>query len=199
MQGRQLTSETLDATRRRMVEVATHLLSTEGRDACSLRRVAAEAGMSRSTPYSYFADKEALIDAVRAAALHTLSDRCEAAVAAATDLAGRVHALGQAYLEFAFAQPALYDLIFEPNYTPGEEHRAAAARYRAIGAGPLGEARAAGLSTLPPDRLGAVLWASTHGLIALRRAGKVDDGAFEAMLADLREVLAFGFVPRVAP
>ena len=195
MQGRQLTSSEFDATRRRVVEVATALLQDEGREACTLRRVAAEAGMSRSTPYTYFSDKEALIDAVRAAALHALSDHCEAAVASASDLAGRVSALGRAYLEFAFAHASLYDLIFEA-YTPGAEHQAAAARYRALAAGPLGEARSAGLSTLPPERLGSVLWAATHGLIALRRAGKVDEAAFENLLADTREVLAFGFVPR---
>lgn len=195
MQGRQLTNTEFEATRRRMVEVATALLQAEGREACTLRRVAAEAGMSRSTPYTYFSDKEALIDSVRAAALHALSDHCEAAVAASGDLAGRVRALGQAYLDFAFAHASLYDLIFEA-YSAGVEHQAAAARYRAIAAGPLGEARTAGLSTLPPERLGAVLWAATHGLIALRRAGKVDEAAFDTLLADTREVLAFGFVPR---
>ena len=151
--------------------------------------------MSRSTPYSYFADKEALIDAVRAAALHRLSDRCEAAVAAADDLGGRVGALGQAYLDFAFTQTSLYDLIFE-SHSAGPEHQAAAARYRRLAAGPLGEAEAAGMSTLPAERLGGVLWAATHGLIALRRAGKVDEESFERLLADMREVLAFGFVPR---
>lgn len=196
MQGRALTDTELDATRRRLVEVAVGLVLAEGREACSLRRVAAEAGMSRSTPYSYFADKEALIDAVRAAALTRLSARCEAAVVKAADLAGRVRALGQAYLDFAFSEPALYDLIFEA-YEAGTEHQAAAAHYRALVAGPLGEARAAGLSTLPPERLGAVLWAATHGMIALRRAGKVDEASFEELLADMREVLAFGFVPRM--
>ena len=107
MQGRTLTRTEVDATRRRLVEVAQALVQAEGREASSLRRVAAEAGMSRSTPYTYFADKEALIDAVRAASLHLLSDQCEAAVASAGDLAGRVRALGQAYLDFAFAHPAL--------------------------------------------------------------------------------------------
>ena len=52
------------------------------------------------------------------------------------------------------------------------------------------------MSTLPAERLGGVLWAATHGLIALRRAGKVDEESFERLLADMREVLAFGFVPR---
>lgn len=195
MQGRPLTQPEVAATRRRLVDVASALVEAEGREACSLRRVAAEAGMSRTTPYTYFADKEALMDAVRAAALDRLSDQCEAAVAGAADLPGRVRALGQSYLDFAFAHPSLYDLIYE-THARSEEHHAAAARYTAIAAGPLGEAHAAGLSTLPPERLGPVLSAATHGLVSLRRCGKVDDAGFDALLADLREVLAFGFVPR---
>lgn len=195
MRGRSLTQAEAESTRRRLVEVARGIVHAEGRDACSLRRVAAEAQMSRTTPYTYFADKEALIDAVRASALGLLSDHCELAVAAADDLAGRVRALGQAYLDFAFAHPALYDLIFDA-HTTSDELRAEAARYSAIAAGPLAEAHAAGLSTLPPARLGAVFWAATHGLVSLHRAGKVNEPAFETVLADLREVLAFGFVPR---
>jgi hypothetical protein len=35
--------------------------------------------------------------------------------------------------------------------------------------------------------------------VSPRRAGKVDGAGFEAVLADLRQVLAFGFVPRGAP
>lgn len=195
MQGRALTERELDGTRRRLVEVATALVLEEGLEAVTLRRVAGQAGMSRSTPYTYFADKEALIDAVRAAALHTLADRCEAAVATCKDVAGRVAALGQTYLDFAFGHGALYDLIFEAR-PPTPEVQAASARYRALTAGPLGEAEAAGLSTLPPARLSAVLWAATHGLVSLRRAGKVEGEAFETLLADTRSVLAFGFVPR---
>jgi AcrR family transcriptional regulator len=142
MQGRPLTDSDREATRRRLVEVARSLIEAGGRDVCSLRGVAAAAGMSRSTPYSYFPDKDALIDAVRAHALNILSDRCEAAVLAAEDLPGRVRALGEAYLAFAFESPALYDLIFEP-HQGGAEYAVAAARYRAVGEAPLEEARAA--------------------------------------------------------
>ncbi|MEQ1571629.1 MAG: TetR/AcrR family transcriptional regulator, partial [Myxococcota bacterium] len=64
MQGRALTEAELASERERLAALALHIVETEGQDACSLRRVAADAGISRSTPYSYFADKEALIDAV---------------------------------------------------------------------------------------------------------------------------------------
>lgn len=174
------------------------MVDEEGRDACSLRRVAAAAGISRSTPYSYFSDKEALLDAVRVAALHQLADGCEVALAAGTDVATRLRGVGQAYLTFALEHPSLYALLFEP-VPAGPAQTEAIARYRALAEAPLREAHALGLTVLPPERLAHVLWAATHGLICLRQAGKEHHGiSFEMLLDDVRETLAFGFVPRSA-
>lgn len=198
MQGRPSSEEEIAATRARLVEVALAILQAEGRDAVSLRRVATEAGMSRSTPYLYFADKAALLDAARVASLERLADQCEAAQLGATDIAGRLAATGQAYVTFALDQPALYDLIFEP-VPASEAHDAAIRRYRALAEAPLREAWEQGLTVIAPTRLAHVLWASTHGLLALARAGKLRHGVeLTQALEDLRFVLAYGFTPRVA-
>jgi O-antigen/teichoic acid export membrane protein len=54
-----------------------------------------------------------------------------------------------------------------------------------------------GLLALPAERVGHALWAATHGLIALHRAGKLRHGLdFEAVLQDVGDVLAFGFLRR---
>ncbi len=74
MRGRSVTESEAEEMRAHLTQVALRLVDTEGRDACSLRRVGVEAGISRMTPYTYFADKEALLDAVRVAALHALAD-----------------------------------------------------------------------------------------------------------------------------
>ncbi|MDP2310990.1 MAG: TetR/AcrR family transcriptional regulator [Pseudomonadota bacterium] len=198
MQGRALSEAELADERKRLTAIALRMVDTEGRDACSLRGVAAAAGISRSTPYGYFADKEALLDAVRVAALHQLADGCEVALAEGTDVVTRLRGVGQAYLDFALEHPALYTILFEP-VPPGPESAAAVARYRALAEAPLREAHALGLTVLPPERLAHVLWAATHGLIGLRQAGKLHHGiSFETALADVRDTLAFGFVPRSA-
>lgn len=198
MQGRPLSPAELDAERARLTAIALAIVDAEGRDACSLRRVAAEAGVSRTTPYSYFADKDALIDAVRVAALHRLADGCEAALRAGEDVADRLARVGQAYIAFALDHPAWYALLFEP-VAPSPALALATARYRGLAEAPLREAHALGLTALPPERLAHVLWATTHGLLALKQAGKLRHGvAFETALADARDVLAFGFVPRGA-
>ncbi|MES2639572.1 MAG: WHG domain-containing protein [Myxococcota bacterium] len=196
MRGRAITENEADEVRARLTGVALRLVDTEGRDACSLRRVGVEASISRTTPYTYFADKEALIDAVRVAALHRLADDCEAALRAGETVADRLRGVGRAYVRFALGHPALYDLVFE-THGGGPAHDEASARYRSLAEAPLREAFDQGLITLAPERLGHVLWASTHGLIGLHRAGKLRHGAsFDAVLQDIGDTLAFGFVPR---
>ncbi|MCB9695142.1 MAG: WHG domain-containing protein, partial [Alphaproteobacteria bacterium] len=84
----------------------------------------------------------------------------------------------------------------EPN-VPSEEQARATARYRALAHAPLREAYDAGLIAMEPERLGHVLWAGTHGLIALHRGGKLRHGAsFDDVLRDLGDTLAFGYVRR---
>ena len=196
MQGRLLTEKEEHQMRARLTAAAMRLLEREGRDACSLRRVGAMVGVSRSTPYTYFPDKEALLDSVRVSALAALTAKAEKAMKAAPSLEARLAAVGRAYVEFALRRPALYDLIFDVA-PAGPEHEAAVKRYRKLAESPLVEAHAAGLTTLPPARLGQALWAATHGAIQLHRAGKLRHGVdLERLLKDLGDLLAFGFVPR---
>ncbi|WP_437817701.1 TetR/AcrR family transcriptional regulator [Sorangium sp. So ce1078] len=196
MRGRAVTEGEAEEMRAHLTRVALRLVDKEGRDACSLRRVGAEAGISRMTPYTYFASKEALLDAVRVAALHALSDACEVALGEGGTIADRLRGVGQAYVRFALSHPALYDLVFE-SHGGGPDHDAATARYRRLAEAPLREASSLGMIALQPERLGHVLWAATHGLIGLHRAGKLRHGiAFEQLMQDLGDTLAFGFVPR---
>lgn len=182
--------------RARLTAAAMRLLEREGRDACSLRRVGAMVGVSRSTPYTYFPDKEALLDSVRVSALDALTAKAEKAMKAAPSVEARLAAVGRAYVEFALRRPALYDLIFDVA-PAGPEHEAAVKRYRTLAESPLVEAHAAGLTNMPPARLGQALWAATHGAIQLHRAGKLRHGVdLERLLKDLGDLLAFGFVPR---
>ncbi|WP_437751673.1 TetR/AcrR family transcriptional regulator [Sorangium sp. So ce1389] len=191
-----MTESEAEEMRAHLTRVALHLVDTEGRDACSLRRVGVEAGISRMTPYTYFASKESLLDAVRVAALQALSDDCEVALKEGATIADRLRGVGQAYVRFALSHPALYDLVFEA-HGGGREHEEATARYRSLAESPLREASAQGMIALQPERLGHVLWAATHGLIGLHRAGKLRHGIpFEQLLQDLGDTLAFGFVPR---
>lgn len=201
VRGRAVTESEAETMRAELTRLALRVVEAEGVEACTLRRIGAEAGISRTTPYTYFADKDALLDAVRVAALSALSDACEVALREGATVADRLAGVGRAYVAFALGRPALYDLIFVRR-GGGPAHDDAVARYRALAESPLREAHALGMLSIEPERLGHVLWAATHGLVGLHRAGKLRHGlTFEAVLRDLGDTLAFGFVRRepVAP
>jgi AcrR family transcriptional regulator len=215
-------SDTEKAEKRaELVRTATAILEAEGEAGLTLRRLAAAAGISRQTPYLYFADKAALLDAVRVAGLRRLTGLCRRAVTGAGECAGgggpqgwsgKMRAMGEAYLRFGLAQPELYSLIFETGPKAGAgtgagaaccghgagamsaDYRAAVKDYIALADGPLQRGYEAGLLNLPAARLGPALWAATHGLLMLRRAGNFpDDESFFQVWTDLSQVLARGF------
>ena len=99
--------------RRALIDAGRRLLEREGSAALSLRAVAREAGVSAAAPYHHFKDRAALLYAVA----HEGNVALNAAVHAAFDSAeagqARIVAVGLAYVRFALANPALYELMFE--------------------------------------------------------------------------------------
>lgn len=201
--SKELTPEEMAAFQARMVEVATRLFAERGVEAVSLRGIAAEAGISRSTPYRYFRDKRHLIDAVRTAALGRLTDRVTAAIALGANPLERLRAAGDAYCDFALAEPNAYSLLFSTPSGAEEDpdFLKAVAAYRAVAEAPLREAIAQGLILGDPDEIGHVFWASLHGLVTLHLSGRLRLGVdFQQLRQALSQALAFGlFAPELRP
>src|SRR5580704_17914991 len=89
-----------DAVRSRLCDAAAKLFLEEGEAAMSMRRLAVEVGCSAMAPYRHFADKEALIAAIRAQAFDRLA---EALDGVARDNRHRAADIGDAYVAFARA------------------------------------------------------------------------------------------------
>ena len=168
--------------RERLCDAAARLFVQEGEAALSMRRLAAEVGCSPMAPYRHFADKAALIAAVRAAAFTRLADTLEAV---AKDGRHRAADVGEAYVRFARENPAAYKLMFDlaqPDEVAYPELAAAAARARAGMTGYVRELVDAGVLAGDPVELGYVFWATIHGLIVLDMAGRIPaDPGFEAI------------------
>ena len=54
----------IEATRERLVEIATAMLEERGSTALTMQELAIRAGMSPATVYRYFEDKDALLQAM---------------------------------------------------------------------------------------------------------------------------------------
>ena len=161
-----------------VVAVARRLAEAEGWAAVSVRRLAARAGLALADLYRHFPDREAIVAAV---AVRGFADLAEALAAARAG--DGWPAVVTAYLDFAYANPEVYDamLTHTPDLTLGAvavpaSPRTAFAELRAALA-PLAAGR-------DPDTLAEVGWSVLHGLVMLTRGGRLRPGAQEE-----REVL----------
>jgi AcrR family transcriptional regulator len=170
------------AVRSRLCDAAARLFLEEGEAALSMRRLAAEVGCSPMAPYRHFADKQALIAAIRAQAFDRLADALDGV---AKDNRHRAADIGDAYVAFARANPAAYKLMFDlaqPDEAAYPDLAKAAARARVSMSGYVSELVEAGVLQGDPVELGYVFWAAIHGLIVLDLAGRIPaDPGFEAL------------------
>lgn len=189
-----------------LVEAATELARTKGPDGVVLREVARRTEVSHNAAYRHFADREALLAAVAGVGM----DRLEAAMrrqlarVRSTDPREaarlRLRAVGRGYVEFALAEPGLFETAFAggaPDAGYADDPDASIGPYGLLSQ-VLDEAVEAG-SVSPEQRPGAevVCWSAVHGFAELHLHGPLRvvparerDEALERMLDRLDQGLA---------
>jgi AcrR family transcriptional regulator len=160
--------------RESLIEAARRLTAERGPHGFTLAEVARLAGVSASAPYRHFADRDALLRELARRGFGRFGARLGAAARE-----GGLMAMGGAYLAFAREEPGHYGAMFDWRDPTPERH------------GP-GEGRPDGFSTLVdalarslPEgasrdaaRLLALqVWALSHGVAGLERAGMPPPGS----------------------
>lgn len=142
----------------------------ENPEALTLRAVARAAGVSAMAPYRHFADKAALMGAVKQEGFERLRLVLREADATGNDGEALVRQ-GLAYLDFAFANPALFRLMFSaPTAAPSLPHREADTAYGVL---------ARRMARLAPGVAGTATtaaWSIVHGLTMLTLDGRLPRG-----------------------
>ncbi|MCY6383089.1 TetR/AcrR family transcriptional regulator [Hoeflea prorocentri] len=156
----------------KLVDIAAGILERDGPDALSLRVVARSAGVSHMAPYRHFENKNALLAAVAETGFRALVDSIDRAVAKEESGPLISRAIGLAYIDFARRRPALYQLMFGPQFADHEHYpdlaeAALLARDRCVAAvGLLGpQTGSEGAPELDP--LGIAIWSMVHGFAQL--------------------------------
>jgi AcrR family transcriptional regulator len=171
-----------EAVRERLIGVAERLFAEDGPEGFSMRRLAEAAGCSAMAPYRHFADKDALLAAVRAAAFERFADALEGVARSGRRRAADV---GEAYVRFALENPTAYRLMFDlsqPDESRFPELVRANARAGTAMTGYVRELVDAGVLAGDPRIIGYALWAAVHGVVVLALAGKLPpDPGFEAI------------------
>jgi AcrR family transcriptional regulator len=173
--------------RDRLVAAGLELARTGGPDAVVLREVTRKVGVVPNAAYRHFANHDELLAAVCTAAMRELGARTAARVARVRGKRGdpaaagrRLAAIGEAYLEFARAEPGLFATAFAlpqhhiydaPDDGAGEDWRPLV-QLRVV----LDELVDAGVLD-GKSRAGAEypIWSTVHGLAVLTGQGPLRD------------------------
>lgn len=163
--------------RRALLEAGIELARAGGPEAVVLREATRRAGVAPNAAYRHFASRQALLQAVRAAALSALAQAMEAELAAVPAGLARasVRAVGTGYLRFAQAETGLFRTAFaasddmkgEAQRDPDKAGPGGLNPFELLGAA-LDKLVAAGV--MPPERRpGAefLAWSAVHGLAML--------------------------------
>lgn len=161
-------------TRGALLRAAAWLLDTEGPSAVTLRAVGQRIGVTQTTVYRHFADKDALLGEVALAFVEELRQAIELAVDGASGPWARLEALVQRFQQQALSAPHRYALIVRPNLG-NESHtrldQAIDRLYEEVLVPPVAACQAAGLLPgVEPHGLSLVLFTCLHGSLDLAMA-----------------------------
>ena len=169
--------------RRLILETTLGLLASEDYEKVSMRLIAEKINYSPTAIYLHFKDKGELMDALATEGFARLADALEAAHAA--EPTERLQRIGDAYVAFALANPAVYRLMFQFGDNPQKfyeghnVHRIASARALTLLVDAVREVKGAPrpetASAAEHDAAtfaAVVFWAHVHGAIALMQAGR---------------------------
>jgi AcrR family transcriptional regulator len=160
-----------------LVEAGVELARSGGPDAVVLREVTRLVGVVPNAAYRHFPDRDALLAAVRDAAIAQLAARMAEGMRRVRARHGtpegaqrRLGAVGQAYLEFARTEPGLFETAFATLQHPLQSAQNDEPTPFELLKSALDELVEAGI--LDPARRSSVdypMWATVHGLAVLLR------------------------------
>lgn len=180
-------------TAEKILRAALALFESEGAGAVSMRRVAEAVGISATAIYRHFPNRDALLKRLSDDSFRTIAQDW-AARATHPDVLARLPALLTPYLDYALAHPHLFDHAFS---LPRDDARRFPRDFRqrqsptlTVIADTIADGMRNGvLRNDDPWDVAMTLWAHSHGLIALYRAGRFsyDEAQFRAFyLASLQ-------------
>ncbi|MDP7704849.1 TetR/AcrR family transcriptional regulator [Mycobacterium sp. TY815] len=179
--------------RQALLEHAVQLAKAGGPDAVVLRDVQRAAGVSNSAAYRHYSDRQALLGAVQVYAMTLLGEAMQESIAAVPNRGprnrralARLRATGQAYVDFALAEPGLFRTAFAPDGPKETDSTVATDRHPFyILSRCIDDLVATGVLTPSRrDGLDEAAWAAVHGLASLYL-----DGPLAAADADRKKLI----------
>src|SRR5277367_4993440 len=162
------------ALRAAMLAATEKILERDGLVGLTLRAAAREAGASHAAPKNHFGDLTGLLSELAAVGFDRFSSQLRADARAQSTPQGQLNAIGRGYVEFAVANPGLFQLMFRSerlDATRPALRDAMSAAFRV-----LNDAVAAAYPGAPPNPGPGVAraWSMVHGYAMLLLDGRLD-------------------------
>jgi AcrR family transcriptional regulator len=180
------------ALRQTLIAHALEAISASGPTGWSLRDLARRAGVSHAAPAHHFGDKTGLLTAVAIDGYRTLARQLEGCWAET----GSALELGVAYVRFALANPAAFEVMYRPHLLHTEDPELIGAQ--AAASRPLFVAmdRLAQLdSSIEPATAAIAAWSIVHGFATLWLNGDLPPTEGRDPEAAIRGAAAYLFRP----
>jgi AcrR family transcriptional regulator len=177
--------------RQSILSAARAIAAEEGWQAVTTRKVADRIEYSQPTIYEYFENKEAILLALLHHGYERMLQAMQQAAGRTNDPEERLLILSEAYWNFAFAFPELYQVmhnlrgvVFGQPDAPLEARQTFAFMRENV----IDWAQATGTDLPQPDDTVDALWGVVHGLISLAMDGRIAQGPARAKQILLRTV-----------
>ena len=155
-----------------IITTARALAEAEGWEAVTTRRLAERVEYSQPVLYRHFKGKDAIMAAVAVEGFADLAAELRAARTSASEPRQALADVSAAYAAFAEQRPALYDAMFSQTVDlPFAAPQAPAALHAAFGE--LSQALQPQAGDDDLSLLTETLWAGLHGLVTLKRGGRL--------------------------
>ena len=186
----------LDDVGNALLRAADGLLATEGAAALTVRRIAAEAGMSTMNVNSRFGGKDGVVEQLFLHGFELLAQGMRA-VDDSDDPIADLRRCGQAYRRFAIEHSTLYAVMFDrvvADYEPSPPALAAALGTLELLAARLQRAMHFGLvRQMDATHAAAIVWSTCHGVVSLElKHATINPVDWQQVYADATEAVVRG-------
>lgn len=107
-----MTQEEIEKVRGKILDTALAIIIDEGFDSLSVRKIAARLGITATTIYNYYKNKDELNLMIRVRGFQKLYDLMTKRSADCSEIEARIKAMIRAVIEFGLTYPSYYDIMF---------------------------------------------------------------------------------------
>lgn len=167
-----------------LIKAGVEILSKEGINGLSLRKVAQRAGVSHSAPYSHFPDKQSLIAAISTEGFNQLYTELDSVVLAYPKNPKKQLLQGTlAYVQFALNNTDTFKIMFSGVLEKEKEYPSFVEVSRKtfeLVVGIVQACQKAGiLHAASPEMIAVAIWGQVHGIVSLALEGQISHSVLD--------------------